>query len=250
MNFLQRLFGRRPTGTPPVPAALEQRIGFHFRDSRLVLQALTHRSALPDLGPAAVSNERMEFLGDSVLGVLVSEFLYRTHPDLQEGELTKMKSLLVSKAVLAQQARLMRLGDFMRLSEAEADSGGRDRASILGDAFEALLGALYLDQGLEAARSFVQRHLLAEAGNITSDLRHVNYKSVLQEYVQGKFKAHLQYRTRSEEGPDHEKWFTMEVLASGQVLGSGRGRNKKEAEQSAACDALVRLGMMKPEDVT
>ena len=95
----------------------------------------------------------------------------------------------------------------------------------------------------------MQQHLLAEAGDITSDLRHVNYKSVLQEYVQGNFKAHLQYRTRAEEGPDHEKLFTMEVLASGQVLGSGRGRNKKEAEQSAACDALVRLGMLKPEDV-
>jgi ribonuclease-3 len=191
----------------------------------------------------------MEFLGDAVLGVLVSEHLYRTHPGLQEGELTKMKSLLVSKTILAQQARQMGLGAFMRLSEAEAESGGRDRTSILGDAFESVLGALYLDQGLEAARKFVQRQLLAHAGDITSDMRHVNYKSLLQEHVQGRFKAHLQYRTRAEEGPEHEKWFTMEVTASGQVLGSGRGRNKKEAEQHAACDALIRLGVLKPEDV-
>ncbi len=249
MKFLQRWFGRRHTGAEHAATGLERRIGSRFRDSELLQQALTHRSTLPDLGAGSVSNERMEFLGDAVLGVLVSEYLYRTHPGLQEGELTKMKSLLVSKTILAQQARLMGLGNYMRLSEAEAESGGRDRTSILGDAFEAVLGALYLDQGLESARRFVQKHLLAHAGDITSDMRHVNYKSLLQEHVQGRFKAHLQYRTRSEEGPEHEKWFTMEVTASGQVLGSGRGRNKKEAEQHAACDALIRLGVLKPEDI-
>jgi ribonuclease-3 len=250
MNFLQRWFGGGKAGPSGQLRDLERRIGFRFQDRDLLHQALTHRSSLPDMRPGTLSNERMEFLGDSVLGVLVSEYLYRAHPDLQEGELTKMKSLLVSKTVLAQQARNMGLGEFMKLSEAEADSGGRDRTSILGDAFESVLGALYLDRGIEAARHFVQKHLLSEAGNITSDLRHVNYKSVLQEYVQGKFKSHLQYRTRAEEGPDHEKWFTIEVLASGKVLGCGRGRNKKEAEQSAACDALVKLGMLRPEDVT
>jgi ribonuclease III len=248
MKFLWRWFGRR-TGDETSSAGLEARIGFRFRDRGLLQQALTHRSALPELGSRAVSNERMEFLGDAVLGVLVSEHLYRTHPGLQEGELTKMKSLLVSKTILAQQAREMGLGEFMRLSDAEAESGGRDRTSILGDAFESVLGALYLDQGIEPARRFVQRQLLADAGDITSDMRHVNYKSLLQEHVQGRFKAHLQYRTRAEEGPEHEKWFTMEVIASGQVLGSGRGRNKKEAEQHAACDALIRLKVLKPEDV-
>jgi len=249
MDFLRRLFGLARGKPSRTQAELEALLGCRFRDPSLLEMALTHRSALPDLRPGTLSNERMEFLGDSVLGVLVSEFLYRTHPSHQEGELTKMKSLLVSKAVLAQQARQMQLGRFLRLSEAEAESGGRDRTSILGDAFEAVLGALYLDQGIEPARRFVSEHLLREAGQIVTDVRHVNYKSVLQEYVQGHFKAHLQYRTRAEEGPDHEKLFTMEVLAGGQVLGTGQGRNKKEAEQSAACDALLRLGMLKPEDV-
>ncbi|MBI5837765.1 MAG: ribonuclease III [Candidatus Eisenbacteria bacterium] len=249
MNFLLRWFGRRTTGVATSAAGLERRIGSRFKNPGLLQQALTHRSSLPDLGTGSVSNERMEFLGDAVLGVLVSEHLYRAHPGLQEGELTKMKSLLVSKTILAQQAREMGLGRYLRLSDAEAESGGRDRTSILGDAFEAVLGALYLDQGLESARRFVQRQLLEHAGDITSDMRHVNDKSLLQEHVQGRFKAHLQYRTRAEEGPEHEKWFTMEVAASGQVLGSGRGRNKKEAEQHAACDALIRLGVLKPEDI-
>ena len=249
MNFLWRWFGRKDRRGVSAAAGLEALIGCRFHDPQLLEQALTHRSALPDMGENSLSNERMEFLGDSVLGVLVSDYLYRSHPELQEGELTKMKSLLVSKTILAQQARVMELGRFMRLSEAEADSGGRDRTSILGDAFEAVLGALYLDQGLDQARRFVNTHLLREAALITSDVRHVNYKSVLQEYVQGTFRSHLQYRTRAEEGPDHEKLFTMEVLASGKVLGSGQGRNKKEAEQSAACDALMRLGLLKPEDV-
>ena len=249
MNFLWRWFGLKKKRIDSAPAELEALLGCRFHDPGLLQQALTHRSALPEMGEDTLSNERMEFLGDSVLGLVVSDHLYRTHNDPQEGELTKMKSLLVSKTILAQQARNMELGRYMRLSDAEADSGGRDRTSILGDAFEAVLGAIYLDQGIECARRFVHEHLLREAGRITTDVRHVNYKSVLQEYVQGNFKSHLQYRTRAEEGPDHEKLFTMEVLASGKVLGSGQGRNKKEAEQSAACDALVRLGLLKPEDV-
>ena len=184
------------------------------------------------------SNERLEFLGDSVLGLVTSEYLYRSHPGEHEGQLTKTKSLLVSKAILSRRALAMGLGRFVLMSHSEVESGGRQRLSILADAFESVIGAIYLDQGFEAARAFIERWLLKESRVIAADKRHTNYKSHLQEYVQSTFRTHPVYRIRSEVGPDHSKQFMVEVMVGRRVLGQGRGRNKKEAEQAAARSAL------------
>ncbi len=188
------------------------------------------------------SNERLEFLGDSVLGLVTSEYLYRQHPNEHEGQLTKTKSLLVSKAILSRRALAMGLGRFVLMSHSEVESGGRQRLSILADAFESVIGAIYLDQGFEAARAFIERWLLRDSREIVSDKRHTNYKSHLQEYVQSTFRTHPVYRIRSEMGPDHSKHFMVEVLVGRRMLGEGKGRNKKEAEQAAARDALDRVG--------
>ena len=213
-----------------------------FHDLTLLKLALTHRSYLSVTGQGPrESNERLEFLGDSVLGLVTSEFLYRRHPDEHEGQLTKTKSLLVSKAILSRRALRMGLGRFVLMSHSEVESGGRQRLSILADAFESVIGAIYLDQGFEASRAFIHKHLLAESDAITSDKRHTNYKSHLQEYVQNAFRTHPVYRIRSEYGPDHSKHFMVEVMVGKRTLGEGRGHNKKEAEQAAARDALEKV---------
>ncbi len=196
------------------------------------------------------SNERLEFLGDSVLGLVTSEFLYRRHPDEHEGQLTKTKSLLVSKAILSRRALKMGLGRYVLLSHSEVESGGRQRLSILADAFESVLGAVYLDQGFETARAFIHKHLLSDSDAIVADKRHTNYKSHLQEYVQSTYRTHPVYRIRSEYGPDHSKHFMVEVLVGKKTLGQGRGHNKKEAEQAAARDALDQVKeLRRPRDV-
>jgi ribonuclease-3 len=213
--------------------------GITFRDPGLLKLALTHRSYLHVTGQGPrESNERLEFLGDSVLGLVTSEFLYRSHPGEHEGQLTKTKSLLVSKAILSRRALAMGLGRFVLMSHSEVESGGRQRLSILADGFEAVIGAIYLDQGFEAARGFIERWLLKESRVIAADKRHTNYKSHLQEYVQSTFRTHPVYRIRSEMGPDHSKQFMVEVMVGRRLLGEGRGPNKKEAEQAAARNAL------------
>jgi ribonuclease III len=220
-------------------AAFCQHYRIQFRDLELLRLALTHRSYLSVTGRSGrESNERLEFLGDSVLGLVTSEFLFRSHPTEHEGQLTKTKSLLVSKAILARRALKMGLGRFMFMSHSEIESGGRQRLSILADGFESVIGAIYLDQGFEAARGFIHEHLLSEAREISADKRHTNYKSHLQEYVQSTYRTHPVYRIRREVGPDHSKQFVVDVMVGRRVLGSGRGQNKKDAEQGAARDAL------------
>ena len=174
-----------------------------------------------------------------MLGLVTSEFLYREHPSEHEGQLTKTKSLLVSKAILSRRALAMGLGKYVLMSRSESDSGGRQRLSILADAFESVIGAIYLDQGFEASRHFIMRWLLRDSREIASDKRHTNYKSHLQEFVQSTYRTHPVYRIRSEAGPDHSKQFNVEVIVGRRVLGTGRGRNKKDAEQAAARDALA-----------
>jgi len=258
VNILRKLFGLdKAPGPKPTPSkaplravardfdlrGFEAVLHYKFRDTELARQALTHRSylhSLPDKEKGGgESNERMEFLGDSVVGLVVNEFLYRKFTSLREGELTKMKSLLVSRVILSRTAKDMGLGDHILLSEAETGSGGRDRASILADTLEGVIGAVYLDGGLEPARRLTERLLLRQVHEILSDANLANYKSMLQEYVQGEFKTHPQYRISSEIGPDHEKVFTVEVVVNQKVLGRGHGSNKKEAEQEAARDALL-----------
>ncbi|MFH1679989.1 MAG: ribonuclease III [Candidatus Eisenbacteria bacterium] len=222
---------------------LEEKLGVRFRDLSLLNQALVHRSFLNGRGAERVeSNERMEFLGDSVLGLVVNEHLYRKHPDENEGDLTKIKSLVVSRQILAQKAEETGLGRYLLLSSSESEAGGRMRASIIADALEAVIGAIYLDQGLPGAGQFIRRIILDEMQEITENKDHLNYKSLLQEKVQSERKQHPVYRIRKEMGPDHLKTFHVDVSVGGKVIGHGGGNTKKDAEQSAARSALDRLG--------
>ncbi len=248
-RWWRRLFGR-PRTSPEEKSVenlveFEREVGVQFNDRALLRQALTHRSYLGANGSdLRTSNERMEFLGDSVLELIVNEYLYSRYRDLQEGELTKMKSLLVSRNILSTQAREMDLGRYLLLSEAEGDSGGRHRASILADAFEAVVGGIYLDQGLPAAREFLARRLLFRADHILGNREFTNYKSLLQEYVQSEFKTYPRYRISAQSGPDHKKQFTVDVSVRGKKLGEGSGSNKKKAEQAAAKNALDDLNIL------
>lgn len=225
--------------------ALELRIGHRFRNPELLVQALKHRSyvyAQQQRGLA--SNERLEFLGDAVLDLLVAESLYRRFPEKREGDLTQMKSVIVSRAMLARKATGLGLEEFVLLSHEERQSSGGRQPSILSDAFESLIGALYLDGGLEASRRFVERLVLQGLGEVIEDEDHINFKSKLLEHTQGLGHGHPRYQVRSEEGPEHCKVFSVEVTVTGQKLGQGRGFSKKEAQQMAAKDALQRLGAL------
>lgn len=219
----------------------EQKLGVRFRDLGLLNQALVHRSYLNGKAASRIqSNERMEFLGDSVLGLVVNEHLYKIHPEENEGNLTKIKSLVVSRQILAQKAEENGLGRYLLLSSSESEAGGRMRTSIIADALEAVIGAIYLDQGLPAAARFIKTVMLEEMDEITENEDHINYKSLLQEKIQSERKVHPVYRIRKEIGPDHEKTFHVDVSVSGRSIGHGEGRTKKEAEQSAARTALQR----------
>ena len=218
-------------------------VSYRFRDEGLLRLALTHRSYAQNETGQGISNERLEFLGDAVLGLVVTEELYRRFPKKSEGELTKMKSLVVSRQVLAEQASKMGLGQHLLLGMGEERSGGRHRKSILSDAYEALVGAVYLDGGLDAVRRFICNHLLRDMHRFLNSESHRNYKSHLLEYVQGKGWTGPEYRVLKEAGPDHEKKFTVEVRVRGETLGRGEGASKKKAEQEAARRAMETLGL-------
>lgn len=222
--------------------ALQAKLGHVFRQPDLLNQALKHRSHVYANDQQGIaSNERLEFLGDAVLDLVVTQSLFRRYPDKREGDLTQIKSLLVSKTILADKARQIRIGDHLYLSKEESLAGGRARTSILGDAFEAILGAVYLDGGLHAAEDFVRSHLLSDLEEITSDGNHLNFKSTLLEHTQSEGQGHPRYVVHAEEGPDHRKTFTVEVLVEGDRKGLGRGRSKKEAQQMAAREALKNI---------
>ncbi|MCX6639189.1 MAG: ribonuclease III [bacterium] len=222
--------------------ALEQRIHHTFRDPRLLLQALKHRSYLDTSGEKRVqSNERLEFLGDAVLDLVVSDHFFRTEVNEDEGALTNFKSTIVSGAVLATQARKIGLGEYLLLSENEAKSGGRYRDSILEDALEALIGAIYLDGGVKPAHRFVQQFLLSDSEKILAIKSFQNYKSILQEYAQGRGSDPPVYTVLEATGPDHDKRYLVEVCLEGKIVGQGRGRSKKEAEQRAAAEGVKQL---------
>jgi len=234
---------RRPDGVVSAPVLSFQRdLDVPFREPDLLRHALTHRSFLgSNGGDPNLSNERLEFLGDAVLELIVVEYLYSRFPEDREGDLTKKKGLLVSREILSRCARELRLGDYLLLSGAEREAGGQGRASILADGLEAVIGAIYLDQGFPAVERFVHRHLLDQADSIVGDPTHHNFKSQLQEIVQARYRTHPRYSVVTEVGPDHRKLFTVDVKVRGQLLGRGQGYNKKEAEQSAAHDALGKL---------
>lgn len=207
----------------------------------LLRQALTHRS-LSDSAPAG-DNERLEFLGDSILALLVNEFLYREHPTHAEGQLTRLKQLYVCEPSLVVAATALRLGEMLLMAPNDVAAGGRERPSALSDAFEAVLAALYLSRGLEAARAFVHRELIRRI-DPTAEW---DYKSRLQELFQEKRRITPAYRTTADAGgPAHSPLFTSKVVAGEEVLGRGTGKSKKLAEQAAAQDALARLESRKP----
>ncbi len=220
----------------------QRQIGVRFKNPELLNQSLMHRSYIHGKSSdRGLSNERMEFLGDSVLGLVVNEYLYNRYPDRNEGDLTKIKSLVVSRQVLAKKAEEMGLGKYLLLSAGEVESGGRKRSSIIADAMEAVIGAIYLDRGIEPAREFIRKEILTALHEITGAEEHINYKSLLQELVQGSRKVHPVYRIMTEKGPDHDKQFIVDVSISGKNYGRGTGKSKKEAEQSAAKAALQNL---------
>jgi len=209
-------------------------------DAALLQQALTHKSFLGEAAES-LSNERLEFLGDSVLGLVVAEYLYRRFPDRAEGELAKAKAVAVSEPVLAESAKKLGLPEMILMSSGEEASGGRARNSILADAFEALVAVVYLDSGLEAARRFIIKALESILDDIEREEHIRDYKTLLQEHTQGIHKKAPQYVVIGERGADHDKTFTVEARLGDRVLGRGEGKSKKQAEQAAALEALEAL---------
>lgn len=218
---------------------LEEKLDYRFQDPELLERALTHSSyANERLGGALESNERLEFLGDSILGQVTADHLYRSHPDLPEGDLTRMRAALVCETSLAQVATGWGLGEYLRLGKGEELNGGRHRPSIQADAVEAILAALYLDGGIAQARRTIRSFILCKEEETGEGQ---DYKTALQEFVQRTPGHTLKYQMVREEGPDHMKEFWMEVTLDGQQAGAGKGHSKKEAEQQAARVALETL---------
>ena len=219
---------------------LETKLGYQFQNPKLLDHALTHSSYANEHHLGSISsNERLEFLGDSVLGMIVADHLYRTFPDLPEGDLTRIRANLVCEGSLVLVAKEWDLGRYLKLGKGENACGGRSRPSILADAVEAVLAAVFLDGGLEHDRDIIQRFLLDRMEQVTRASR--DHKPYLQELVQRKSGQVLSYELIGESGPDHNKTFQMQVLLNGQPIGQGTGHSKKEAEQAAANAAIERL---------
>jgi ribonuclease-3 len=226
---------------------LEAALGHTFRDRKLLVDALTHRSyAYEFAGPGVVSNERLEFLGDAALALVSAGLLYQMHPDAPEGDLTQLRAVLVRASTLAALARHMGLGPLLRLGRGEDATGGRDRDLLIASAFEAVIGALYLDAGLDAVRAWLEPLLREEAEHAVRQQRVKDAKSLLQELAQGRLGVTPRYQVTSEEGPAHERVFTVRALLGDVVIGGGQGRNKREAEQAAAAAALADPGWAEP----
>ena len=218
--------------------ALQDRLGYVFRDRSLLENALTHSSYANERRGSASSNERLEFLGDSVLGMVTADKLYHCFPDLPEGKLSRLRAELVCEQSLHAVALELGLGEHLRLGKGEEHSGGRERPSILADAVEAVIAAMYLDGGLDPARTFILGHILS--GIDAGEIHHVmDYKTELQEQIQRKADQHLRYELVETTGPDHNKRFVMAVFLNEQEIGRGQGHSKKEAEQEAAKAALA-----------
>lgn len=220
---------------------LENIIGYRFKKAELLSTALTHSSYSNEVGKSIKCNERMEFLGDSVLSLVVTNFIYLNFSQFPEGDLTQLRASLVCEKALYKFAKLINLGCFIKLSRGERHGGGADRPSILSDAFEALIAAIYLDGGYDEAAKFVMTFIEPEVKNIRKKPTK-DYKTTLQEIVQKNPGEKLEYRMVSESGPDHDKHFVAEVLLNSNSIGKGGGRSKKEAEQQAARVALELMG--------
>jgi ribonuclease-3 len=232
-----RLF--RKTASDPSLSRFQQFLYYRFRDSSLLKQALTHKSCTsPDDREGITSNERMEFLGDAVLNCLVTEHLYLLYPDKSEGQLSKVKSLIVSRKILGEIALSIHLGQYLLFGNSEMKSGGVQRLSILSNAFEAVLGAIYLDGGLQASRAFLKRFLYCRIDTFLSDSDNFNYKSKILELSQHDGFGFPHYSVIAASGPDHAKEYRVRIKIAGIPLGEGVGPNKKIAQQNAAREAI------------
>ena len=220
---------------------LEEKIGYRFKDKSLLKTALTHSSYANESHPdKPQSYERLEFLGDSILGLTAAEFLYKHEPELAEGRMTRLRAELVCEGSLHKVAEELELASYMRVGKSELNNGVRGRRSITADMVEAVIAAIYLDGGLDEAKSFIMRSVLKDA-RIEDSHRIADFKSELQELVQRKSDQHISYEMIGESGPDHDKLFCFRVLINGVSAGEGSGRSKKEAEQMAAREALEGL---------
>ena len=237
MGFWSNLLKRPQAPSEPTAAGSDTILGYRFRDTALLNEALTHRS-YANTNSTSITYERLEFLGDSVLGLVVAKHLYQSNPNFSEGELTKAEAALVNIKTLTKVAKREGLGRYMKLSPEEDRAGGRNRASILSDVLEAVIGAVYLEGGIGAATDLIERVLISKFSGKDARLLNVNFKGDLLEYLQGEGQGLPRYEVVNEEGPDHEKVFTVAVLADGREVGRGVGSNKKEAEQQAAKEAI------------
>jgi ribonuclease III len=225
---------------------LQKKINYSFHDITLLKAALTHKSYLrKKFNDHKVPSpfERMEFLGDSILGFIVSKELFQYYPDDQEGILSKLKSKIVSETYLTLKANTLELGKYILLSSEEQQSGGQSKPSILSDTMEAIICAVYLDGGISAAARFIKHYILTEFENLVNRIELVNYKSILQEHLQAKNLSTPEYITIDEEGPQHQKVFIVDVVVDGKKLGRGKGSTKKAAHQEAARLACQKLGI-------
>jgi ribonuclease-3 len=228
------------------PETLSERLGYVFRDATLLEWALTHRSFSNEQRDLrSPNNERLEFLGDTVLGFVIGDMIYRAFPNLQEGALSKIKAHLVSASTLAAKGKDLVLGRYLRMGAGEARSGGSEKLSLLADAFEAIVAAIYLDGGLAAAEAFVRRVFTPDVAGIdVGDLSFHDYKTALQETAQSLGLPLPEYRVVDEYGPDHEKCFVVEVYWDGESFALGKGSSKREAQRKSAKEALRRLGRL------
>lgn len=225
---------------------LEKETGYTFKDPGNLVLALTHSSYANEKKAAGLkSNERLEFLGDSVLNIVTSDYIYRNYPELHEGEMTRTRAAVVCEASLMRCAERIRLGEYLFLGKGEENTGGRTRSSILSDAFEALIGAIYIDGGISAARRFILRYMEDIYQDIDRQNEFRDYKTMFQEIIQKQSDQKIHYRILDESGPDHDKTFTAQVLVGNEPYGEGTGRSKKEAEQNAAKDAINNMQVKK-----
>lgn len=217
----------------------EQAIGYTFRNKKYLRKALSHSSYANEMRMSKLeNNERLEFLGDAVLELMSSEYIFKNNQEMHEGEMTKLRASMVCEPTLAMCAREINLGDYILLGKGEISTGGRNRDSILSDAFEAVIGAIYLDGGFTSAKEFVTKYVLEDMDN---KKLFFDSKTILQEMIQADYREPLQYKLIGEDGPDHDKVFTVAAIIEGRELSQGSGKTKKAAEQAAAYQAILKL---------
>jgi ribonuclease III len=252
------LFGKNYAELQPPPISGERRkelhlfekqAGIKFKSQEMLNLGFSHRSYANENHNEVGNNEKLEFLGDSVLGLVVAEYLFETLTDKAEGDLAKIKSFVVSEDSLAIIARSLKVDNFILIGKGEEYSGGRSKKALLADAMEAIIGAYFLDSGFRASKKFILRYLVPEINKVLENRHRKDYKTLLQEFVQKQFKTYPKYIMVKKTGPDHSKTFWMEVKVGDQTYGPGKGKNKKSAEQSAAELAWVALSGDTDEDI-